>query len=211
MDTVNQLLNGGDPKLRGLSILQIIKNNKIRESNPALYNNAAQCWNHNFYWKCMAGAGGGGQPRGLLARTIRRDFGSFDNFRKEMESVAMKAFGSGWAWLVYNKKSKKLEVMLTSGGGNPLSDGVIPILVIDMWEHAYYLDYQGKRLEYVNSFFDRLVNWKYAQKNLKQAAGRGIIPDTLHQVSHHGLPILATLFSASWLKHRAVHMLFKQS
>lgn len=212
IDTVNQLINDGDRRLRGLSIVQIIKSGQIRQNNPILYNNAAQCWNHAFYWKCMAGAGGGGEPAsGLLVRTIRRDFGSFDNFRREMESVSMKAFGSGWAWLGYNKQKKKLEVILTSGGGNPLSENILPILAIDMWEHAYYLDYQDRRNEYVDGFFDRLVNWKFAEKNLKHAMGRGFIPDILHQVSHRGLPLVAAMFSANWAKHKAVHMLFRQS
>ena len=212
VDTVNQLINdGGDAK--GLSLVQIIKNNQLRQNNPAIYNNAAQCWNHDFYWKCMAGSGGGGEPNshGLLAKTITRDFGSFNNFRKEMEKTSMKAFGSGWAWLGYNKQTNKLEVVLTSGGGNPLSDNIIPVLTIDMWEHAYYLDYQERRNEYVAGFFDRLVNWKFAEKNLKHAMGKGFVPDLMHQVSHRGLPLLAALLSANWAKHKTIHMLFRQS
>jgi len=159
----------------------------------------------------MAGSGGGGEPTGLLARTIRRDFGSFDNFRSEMESASMKAFGSGWTWLGYNKQRKRLEVIMTSGGGNPLSDDIIPILTIDMWEHAYYLDYQEKRNEYVSGFFDRLVNWKFAESNLKHAMGKGVVPETIHQVSHRGLPILAGAISANWVKQKAIHLLFRQS
>ena len=96
----------------------------------------------------MSGSGGGGEPKGLLAKTIRRDFGSFDNFRKEMESSSMKAFGSGWTWLGYDKKQKKLVVSTMTGAGNPLIEGIIPILVIDMWEHAYYLDYQDNRKDW---------------------------------------------------------------
>ncbi|KAL7542768.1 hypothetical protein ACHAXR_012857 [Thalassiosira sp. AJA248-18] len=211
VDTVNRLISDGDSKLRGLNLVQIIKSNQIRQNNPALYNNAAQCWNHDFYWKCMAGSGGGGEPTGLLAATIRRDFGSFDNFRKEMESVSMKAFGSGWTWLGYNKQKQKLEVILTDGGGNPLLENITPILTIDMWEHAYYLDYQERRNEYLNGFFDRLVNWKFAEKNLKHAMGRGVIPDIMHQASHRGLPLLAAMISANWAKQKAIHMLFRQS
>ena len=211
VDTVNKLINNGDAKLRGLSLVQIIKSSPIRQSNPALYNNAAQCWNHNFYWKCMAGAGGGGEPKGLLSRTIARDFGSFDNFRREMESASMKAFGSGWTWLGYNKQKKKLEVILMSGAGNPLSENIAPILTIDMWEHAYYLDYQERRNEYVNGFFDRLVNWKFVEKNLKHAMGKGLIPETAHQVTHRGIPLLAAIYSANFAKHKVISMLFRQS
>lgn len=160
----------------------------------------------------MAGSGGGGQPpTGLLASTIRRDFGSFANFKREMETTSMMAFGSGWTWLGYNVSTKKLQVILTSVGGNPLIDNVIPILTIDMWEHAYYLDYQERRNEYVNGFFDRLVNWKFAEKNLKQAMGKGFVPDLVHMVSHQGLPLLGAMLSANWAKQKAIHMLFRQS
>lgn len=211
IDTVNKLINDGDDKVKGLNLVQIIKSSQIRQNNPSLYNNAAQCWNHEFYWKCMAGAGGGGEPTGLLAKTIRRDFGSFNNFRNELETVAMKAFGSGWAWLGYNKQKQKLEVILTSGGDNPLLENITPILAIDMWEHAYYLDYQERRNEYVNGFIDRLANWNFAEKNLKHAMGKGFIPDMMHQVSHRGLPLLGVMFSANWIKHKTIHMLFRQS
>ena len=208
---MNKLINDGDRKVKGLNLVQIIKNDQIRQNNPALYNNAAQCWNHNFYWKCMSGSGGGGEPAGLLSKTISRDFGSFSNFRREMESTSMKAFGSGWVWLGYNKQKKRLEVILTSSGGNPLSENIIPVLAIDMWEHAYYLDYQERRNEYVTGFFERLVNWKFAEKNLKHAMGKGLIPDMIHLVSHQGLPLLAAGLSANWAKHKAIHMLFRQS
>ncbi len=210
VDTVNELINAGDAKLKGLSMVQIIKDGQIRRDNPTLYNNAAQCWNHKFYWKCMTGANGGGQPTGLLADTIRRDFGSFNNFRKEMESASMRAFGSGWTWLGYDQRKDKLEVILTNGGGNPLSENIIPILAIDMWEHAYYLDYQERKIDYVNGFFDSLVNWIFAEKNLKRAMGKGIIPDVMHGVSHRGLPILTGLISANWVKHKVIHWLFRQ-
>ncbi|KAL7442132.1 hypothetical protein ACHAXM_011149 [Skeletonema potamos] len=211
IETVNQIVSEGGASLKHLSVEQIVKSKALQESNPLLYNNAAQCWNHLFFWRCMSGSGGGGEPKGLLAKTIRRDFGSFDNLRKEMESSSTKAFGSGWTWLGYDKKQKKLVVSTMTGAGNPLIEGIIPILVIDMWEHAYYLDYQENRKEYVNGFFDRLVNWKYAQQNLKHAMGKGIVPETVHHISHHGLPLMAALFSANWAKKTAVHMLFQQS
>ena len=211
IETVNQIVSEGGASLKYLSMEQIVKSKALKESNPVLYNNAAQCWNHLFFFRCMSGSGGGGEPKGLLAKTIRRDFGSFDNLRKEMESSSIKAFGSGWTWLGYDKKEKKLVVSTMTGAGNPLIEGIIPILVIDMWEHAYYLDYQDNRKEYINGFFDRLVNWKYAQQNLKHAMGKGIVPETVHHVSHHGLPLVAALFSANLAKKTAVHMLFQQS
>mmetsp|Transcript_49565 Transcript_49565/g.105331 ORF Transcript_49565/g.105331 Transcript_49565/m.105331 type:complete len:523 (-) Transcript_49565:309-1877(-) len=211
VETVNELIDAGGAKLRGLSLVQMVKDGSLRKTDPALYNNAAQCWNHQFYWKCMAGAGGGGEPGGLLADSIRRDFGSFDNFRKEMVSASMRAFGSGWTWLGYDGRKGRLEVITTSGGGNPLSEDITPILAIDMWEHAYYLDYQERRIEYVNGFFDRLVNWKFAEKNMKHALGGGFVPDVMHQVSHRGLPLLAGMISAKWVKHKAITMLFRQS
>lgn len=212
VDTVNKLIDAGGAKLKGLSLVKIITDDHIRRNNPALYNNAAQCWNHNFYYKCMAGEGGGGEPpAGLLATSIRRDFGSFDKFRKEMESASMRAFGSGWTWLGYDKQMGKLRVILTSDGGNPLSDDVTPILAIDMWEHTYYLDHQERRIDYLNGFFDRLANWNFAEKNLKHAMGKRVVPEMVHQASRRGLPILTALVSVKWVKHRLIHLLFRQS
>ncbi|KAL7532131.1 hypothetical protein ACHAWF_004019, partial [Thalassiosira exigua] len=211
VDTVNRLISEADHRTRHLSLVQIVKNGQIQQSNPTLYKNACQCWNHAFYWKCMAGSGGGGEPKGLLVDAIRRDFGSVDGFRREMQSASMRAFGSGWTWLGYNKKERKLEIILTSGAGNPLLDGIVPVLAVDMWEHAYYLDYQERRDEYVDGFFDRLVNWKFAEKNLKHAMGRGFVPDVVHKVSHLGLPLAAAAFSANYLKHTAIRILFRQS
>lgn len=211
IESVNQIVSEGGASLKHLSLEQIVKSKAIMESNAVLYNNAAQCWNHQFFWRCMSGSGGGGEPKGLLAKIIRRDFGSFDNLRKEMESSAMKAFGSGWTWLGYDKRKKKLVVSTMTGAGNPLLEGITPVLVIDMWEHAYYLDYQTNRKDYIDGFFDRLVNWNYAQQNLKHAMGKGIVPETVHHVSHHGLPLVAALFSANYAKKAAMHMLFQQS
>ncbi|KAL7448756.1 hypothetical protein ACHAWC_000899, partial [Mediolabrus comicus] len=178
IESVNQIVSEGGASLKHLSLEQIVKSKAIMESNAVLYNNAAQCWNHQFFWRCMSGSGGGGEPKGLLAKIIRRDFGSFDNLRKEIESSAMKAFGSGWTWLGYDKRKKKLVVSTMTGAGNPLLEGITPVLVIDMWEHAYYLDYQTNRKDYIDGFFDRLVNWNYAQQNLKHAMGKGIVPET---------------------------------
>jgi len=107
--------------------------------------------------------------KGLLSNLIVRDFGSFDDFRSDIESAALTAFGSGWAWLRYDKKMDKLIVSKTIGAGNPLTEGITSILTIDVWEHAYYLDYQEKRNKYVTAFFDSLVNWDFVEENLKLA------------------------------------------
>ena len=145
VNTVNQLLNNNDDdnnnNVAHLTLEQIIKNRQIKETNPELYNNAAQCWNHDFYWKCMTALGGGGdiiagKGKTILSNTIQRDFGSLDNFRKEMVSASMKAFGSGWIWCGYDLRLKKLRIVTMAGAGNPLIDGVVPILAVDMWEHG---------------------------------------------------------------------------
>jgi len=205
--TVNQLINEGSSRYKGHSLERIITNPQIKQDYPALYNNAGQCWNLNFYFKCMTGKGGGGQPKGLTAKAIQRDFGSYQSFRNEMLASAKKTFGSGWIWLGYNKRQNRLEIITTSGGGNPLTDRIIPVLAIDMWESAYYLDHQERRDDYVNGYFDRLVNWKFVDKQLKHAMGKGIISDA----THTGLPLLAAVYAANLMKHKAIHMLFRQS
>lgn len=139
VNTANQIIQS-DRTLKKLTLEQIIESKEIREKNGVLFNNAAQSWNHAFYWKCMAPPtnGGGGEPdkKGMLAKMIKKDFGSFKKFRAAMETAALTAFGSGWAWLCYDKKKKRLVVMKTVGAGNPLADGIVPILTIDVWEHG---------------------------------------------------------------------------
>mmetsp|Transcript_65922 Transcript_65922/g.148769 ORF Transcript_65922/g.148769 Transcript_65922/m.148769 type:complete len:232 (-) Transcript_65922:171-866(-) len=140
---------------------------KAHESkNQGLFNNAAQSWNHAFYWECMK-SGGGGKPSGKLAEMIDRDFGSFDDFKKEFAVAGNTAFGSGWAWLNYD--GKKLSVTKTIGAGNPITDGLTPVLTMDVWEHAYYLNYQNLRAKYVDTFMDSLVNWDFVAANLEKA------------------------------------------
>mmetsp|Transcript_9926 Transcript_9926/g.28188 ORF Transcript_9926/g.28188 Transcript_9926/m.28188 type:complete len:234 (-) Transcript_9926:531-1232(-) len=135
-------------------------------SNQGLFNNAAQSWNHAFYWDCMA-PNGGGAPSGKLAEMIDSAFGSFDDFKKEFAVAGNTAFGSGWAWLAYD--GSKLVVTKTIGAGNPMTDGLKPVLTMDVWEHAYYLDYQNVRAKYVDTFMDKLVNWDFVAKNLEEA------------------------------------------
>lgn len=128
----------------------------------AIFNNAAQIWNHTFYWHSLA-PNSGGEPKGELAAAIQRDFGSFEAFKTLFTKAAATQFGSGWAWLVKNKKDE-LEVVQTSNAGNPLLDGKKPLLTCDVWEHAYYIDTRNDRGTYINNFW-KLVNWDFAQQN----------------------------------------------
>jgi Fe-Mn family superoxide dismutase len=136
-------------------------------SGQALFNNAAQAWNHAFFWKCMKPKGGGA-PSGALAERLKGNFGGYDKFRTAFLDAATSQFGSGWAWLV--QSGDKLEVIATSNADNPLVRGKIPLLTCDVWEHAYYLDYQNRRADFVKAFVDHLVNWEYAASQLQKKA-----------------------------------------
>ncbi|NNU16918.1 superoxide dismutase [Parvularcula sp. ZS-1/3] len=138
-------------------------------SNQGLFNNAAQVWNHTFYWNSMK-PNGGGEPAAdsKIGAAIKESFGSYDAFKKEFTDAGATQFGSGWAWLV--SKGGKLEVRKTLNAETPLTEeGVTPLLTMDVWEHAYYLDYQNARPTYMNSFLDNLVNWDFAEENLAKA------------------------------------------
>lgn len=135
----------------------------ILKSNGAIFNNAAQIFNHTFYWNCMA-PNAGGEPAGILAELINESFGSFADFKEKFTQTAVGTFGSGWAWLVLNQQGK-LEIVSTSNAGNPITEGKKPLLTCDVWEHAYYIDYRNARPTYVEKFWD-LVNWKFAASNL---------------------------------------------
>lgn len=152
--------------LENQNLIDIMKESS--KENTPLYNNAAQSWNHSFYWKCMKPKGGG-LPTGNLAKAIDDSFGSFSEFRKQFTDTANSLFGSGWAWMIY--KHGKLSVVKTIGADNPItsSPGSIPILTCDVWEHAYYLDHQNMRTTYVDAFLDHLVNWDFVSENLKNA------------------------------------------
>lgn len=129
----------------------------------ALFNNAAQIWNHAFYWQSLQPKGGG-EPPAALARRIESDFGSVAACKKELAGAATSQFGSGWAWLVVD--DGKLKAMKTGNADTPLTKGLKPLLTIDVWEHAYYLDYQNRRADYVNALLDSLINWEFAARNL---------------------------------------------
>lgn len=147
---LNGLIEGKD--MESLSLEEIIKN-----SDGGVFNNAAQVWNHTFYFNSFA-PGGKGTPSAELAKAINDSFGSMEKFKEEFSQAAATLFGSGWAWLVKNSDGQ-LEIVQTSNAGNPLKDGLVPVLTCDVWEHAYYLDYQNKRPEYVKSFWD-IIDWE---------------------------------------------------
>lgn len=135
----------------------------ILKSQGAIFNNAAQTWNHTFFWNCLS-PNGGGLPTGLLLEKIIQNFGSFEEFKNQFTNAAVTLFGSGWTWLVQNPDGK-LEIVQTSNAGNPLTSGKKPLLTIDVWEHAYYIDYRNARAKFVEAFWE-IVNWDFVSKNL---------------------------------------------
>ncbi|CAM3996093.1 superoxide dismutase [Corallococcus exiguus] len=138
----------------------------ILSSDGPVFNNAAQVWNHTFFWNCMKPAGGG-KPTGDIAAAIDRDFGSYDEFKKQFTEAAITQFGSGWAWLV--KDGNKLAIMKTSNADLPLKHGKKALLTIDVWEHAYYIDFRNLRPKFIETFLNSLVNWDFVNENLKNA------------------------------------------
>jgi len=141
---------------------------KAYGTNQALFNNAAQSYNHAFYWDCMK-PNGGGAPTGKVATLIDKYFGSYDKFRTEFTTAALTAFGSGWAWLVWTPTG--LKVTKTIGADCPLTEkDAVPILTVDVWEHAYYLNYQNMRNTYVDTYMDKLINWDFVNKQLPSDA-----------------------------------------
>ena len=157
----NELIKGTD--LEGKDLETIIRKTMGDASRTALFNNAAQVWNHSFYWRCMK-PGGGGPPTGAAAGRIDADFGSYEKFTEVLRGAGATQFGSGWAWLVV--KNDKLEVMKTANADTPLAHGLEPILTVDVWEHAYYLDYQNRRPDYLKTFVDELINWDFVNSSL---------------------------------------------
>jgi Fe-Mn family superoxide dismutase len=148
-------------------IEEVIKAIAGDASKQGLFNNAAQAWNHSFYWNCMKPSGGG-QPTGALADKINADFGSFDKFVEEFKNAGATQFGSGWAWLVLDNGT--LKVVKTLNAENPITSGQTPLLTMDVWEHAYYLDYQNKRPAYIDTFVSSLINWDFVAENFAKAS-----------------------------------------
>ena len=158
---LNKLIDG--TPLANESLEKIISESASDASKAGVFNNAAQVWNHTFYWNSMKPTGGG-QPTGTLADMINSSFGGYDKFVEAFKAAAATQFGSGWAWLV--EADGKLEVMKTINADLPMAHGKKALLTIDVWEHAYYLDFQNKRPDYIGTFLEKLVNWDFAAKNL---------------------------------------------
>jgi len=160
VDKANALLKGNE--LAGLPLDEIVRKAGAR-GDKALFNSAAQAWNHAFYWKSLSPKGGG-RPAGALKERVDADFGSLEKLKEALAAAATGQFGSGWAWLVLD--AGKLKVTSTSNADTPLTAGQRPLLTIDVWEHAYYLDYQNRRADYVTAVLDKLLNWEFAAENL---------------------------------------------
>jgi Fe-Mn family superoxide dismutase len=152
-----------DTPLENLSLEDLILHVANKLDKVGIFNNAAQVWNHTFYWNCMK-PNGGGTPSGMIAQKIDEDFGSFENFVSEFKIAATTQFGSGWAWLVLDEK--KLKIIKTPNADTPMVHGLKALLTVDVWEHAYYLDYQNRRPDYVDIFLKHLVNWDFVNQNL---------------------------------------------
>jgi Fe-Mn family superoxide dismutase len=164
VDNVNKLVQDGP--LANKSLVEIVKHAAAGGSESAgLFNNAAQAWNHDFYWRSMRP--GGGTPRGAIAARIDADLGGGEAFAKQFAAAAMGQFGSGWAWLVLD--GGRLKITKTANGDTPLVHGQAPLLTIDVWEHAYYLDYQNRRADYVAAVIAHLLDWDFAAANLAAA------------------------------------------
>jgi Fe-Mn family superoxide dismutase len=147
-----------DTPLAEKSLEDIITETAGDAEKVGVFNNAAQVWNHTFFWNCMK-PNGGGAPTGALADAITASFGSFDAFKEQFKTAGMTQFGSGWAWLVQD--GDKLEIVKTANADTPLAHGKKALLTVDVWEHAYYLDFQNRRPDFIQSFLDNLVNWDF--------------------------------------------------
>jgi Fe-Mn family superoxide dismutase len=163
VDKLNDLVKG--TVLESAPLETIIAVTAGKAGNEALFDNAAQTFNHNFYWNSLTGRGGG-KPRGRLLQMFDSDLGGYDGFRKAFVAACVGQFGSGWGWLVV--ADGKLKVISTGNAAVSLTKGQTPLLAVDVWEHAYYLDYQNRRPEYVNAVLDNLLNWGFAERNLER-------------------------------------------
>ncbi|CAN8302330.1 unnamed protein product [Cochlearia groenlandica] len=184
LENLNKQIAGTD--LDGLSLEEVVLLSYNRGNMLPAFNNAAQAWNHEFLWESIQ-PGGGGKPKGDLLRLIERDFGSFEDFLERFKSAAASQFGSGWTWLAYKanrldvanavnplpkEEDKKLVIVKTPNAVNPLVWDYSPLLTIDTWEHAYYLDFENRRAEYINTYMEKLVSWETVSKRLESAMAR---------------------------------------
>ncbi len=161
VDNLNKLIAGTE--FADLPLEKIIAATAGKPDKTAIFNNAAQTWNHTFYWHSLKPKGGG-EPPAALKQKIEASFGTLDACKKELAAAAMGQFGSGWAWLVL--EGGKLKVVKTGNADDPLTSGLKPVLTIDVWEHAYYLDYQNRRADYLSAVLENLINWDFAAENI---------------------------------------------
>ena len=161
VDNLNKLVAGTE--FADLPLESIITATAGKDDKTAIFNNAAQTWNHTFYWHSLKPKGGG-EPPVVLKQKIEASFGTLDACKKELATAATAQFGSGWAWLVLD--GGKLKVVKTGNAGAPINTGMKPLLTIDVWEHAYYLDYQNRRADYIDAVMEKLINWDFAAENL---------------------------------------------
>lgn len=162
VSTLNTLVKGTEFANKSLEDIILATNNDT--SKATIFNNAAQVWNHTFFWNCMK-PGGGGQPNGDIAEKLNEGFGSFDQFVTEFKSAGIAQFGSGYAWLVFDQN--QLKVVKTGNATNPMVNQQIPLLTCDLWEHAYYLDFQNRRPDFLQAFLEHLVNWEFVTQRLQ--------------------------------------------
>jgi len=161
VETLNNLIVGTE--FADMPLEKIVRATSGQADQTAIFNNAAQVWNHTFYWKSLKPRGGG-EPPALLKSLMEASFGSVDQCKKELSKAAVAEFGSGWAWLVLD--GEKLKILKTPDAETPITRESRPLLTIDLWEHAYYLDYQNRRVDYVNALIEKLANWGFAADNL---------------------------------------------
>jgi Fe-Mn family superoxide dismutase len=162
VDNTNKMIENTD--LEGKDLDTIIMAAAADPAQKGLFNNAAQVWNHSFFWQCMK-PGGGGKPDGKIAELIDKKWGSYEDFAAELKQAGISQFGSGWAWLAL--QGAELEITKTPNAENLSASGLRPLLVVDVWEHAYYLDYQNRRPDFLQTFLDHLINWDFVNANLK--------------------------------------------
>jgi Fe-Mn family superoxide dismutase len=161
VDNLNKLV--ANTRIDGLPLESVIDIAAKNSEMTGVFNNAAQIWNHTFFWNSMK-PGGGGKPSGALAKMIDEAFGSYEKFAEQFKAAAVGRFGSGWAWLVVDGGA--LKIVSTPNAETPITKGQTPLITVDVWEHAYYLDYQNRRPDFVQAFLDKLVNWDFAAANL---------------------------------------------
>lgn len=165
VDNLNKLTEGSEKA--DMDLMDLIKLSKGNSEMVGIFNNAAQIWNHTFYWNTM-GPQGKNAPNGKLKDLMERDFGSYEQFQETFVNAGATQFGSGYAWLVLNtKKDGKLEVLKTGNADLPTEEGIVPLMTCDVWEHAYYIDHRNRRPDYLKVFLNELVNWEFAEENLR--------------------------------------------